>query len=147
LKCRWLVCISVSDMYVSCLWSSADPGGRCHYPEATPIVTQSHRRAHCLCAEKLFRSVWNAQFNLSQDSWLPAMDYPRASSSFPRLQARGTRLVLGYQFSMGHVTSPDPISYPEYARSQVLWVRDWPRSGYFLHNREEPGNEVELVFG
>ena len=22
---------------------------------------------------------WNAQFNLSQDSWLPATDYPRAS--------------------------------------------------------------------
>ena len=22
---RWLVCIAVSDLYVSCLWSSADP--------------------------------------------------------------------------------------------------------------------------
>ena len=29
--------------------------------------------------------IWNAQFSLSQDSWLPATDYPRASRSFPRI--------------------------------------------------------------
>jgi hypothetical protein len=33
--------------------------------------------------------IWNAQFGLSQDSWLPATDYPRASRSFPRIAGMG----------------------------------------------------------
>jgi hypothetical protein len=32
---------------------------------------------------------WIAQFNLSQDSWLPATDYARASRSFPRIAGSG----------------------------------------------------------
>ena len=36
--------------------------------------------------------IWNAQFNLSQDSWLPATDYPRASRSFPRIAGSGNEI-------------------------------------------------------
>ena len=35
---------------------------------------------------------WNVQFNLSQDSWLPATDYPRASRSFPRIAGSGSEI-------------------------------------------------------
>ena len=57
-----------------------------------------------LCAEKMrtriirFREesdwplIWNAQFVLSQDSWLPATDYPRASRSFPRIAGSGNEI-------------------------------------------------------
>jgi hypothetical protein len=37
---------------------------------------------------------WIAQFNLSQDSWLPATDYPRASRSFPRIAGLGNEIEL-----------------------------------------------------
>jgi hypothetical protein len=37
--------------------------------------------------------IWNAQFGLSQDSWLPATDYPRASRSFPRIAGSGNEIV------------------------------------------------------
>ena len=37
--------------------------------------------------------IWNAQFNLSQDSWLLATDYPRASRSFPRIAGSGNEIV------------------------------------------------------
>ena len=33
-------------------------------------------------------------FNLSQDSWLPATDYPRASRSFPRIADSGNEIGL-----------------------------------------------------
>ena len=36
--------------------------------------------------------IWNARFNLSQDSWLPATDYPRASRSFPRIAGSGNEI-------------------------------------------------------
>jgi hypothetical protein len=36
--------------------------------------------------------IWNAQFSLSQDSWLPATDYPRASRSFPRIAGSGNEI-------------------------------------------------------
>ena len=36
--------------------------------------------------------IWNAQFVLSQDSWLPATDYPRASRSFPRIAGSGNEI-------------------------------------------------------
>jgi hypothetical protein len=35
---------------------------------------------------------WNAWFNLSQDSWLPATDYPRAPRSFPRIAGSGNEI-------------------------------------------------------
>jgi hypothetical protein len=35
----------------------------------------------------------NAQFNLSQDSWPPATDYPRASRSFPRIAGSGNEIA------------------------------------------------------
>ena len=37
---------------------------------------------------------WNAQFNFSQDSWLPATDYPRASRSFPRIAGSGNEIGM-----------------------------------------------------
>jgi hypothetical protein len=36
--------------------------------------------------------IWNEQFNLIQDSWLPATDYPRASRSFPRIAGSGNEI-------------------------------------------------------
>jgi hypothetical protein len=36
--------------------------------------------------------IWNAQFGLSQD-WLLAMDYPRASRSFPRIAGSGNEIA------------------------------------------------------
>ena len=57
-----------------------------------------------LCAEKMrtriirFREesdwplIWTALFVLSQDSWLPATDYPRASRSFPRIAGSGNEI-------------------------------------------------------
>jgi hypothetical protein len=36
--------------------------------------------------------IWNAQFVLSQDSWLPATDYLRASRSFPRIAGSGNEI-------------------------------------------------------
>jgi hypothetical protein len=36
---------------------------------------------------------WNAQFDLSQDSWFPAMDYPRAASSFQEIAGSGNKIV------------------------------------------------------
>jgi hypothetical protein len=44
----------------------------------------------CACHFK-----WNAQFNLSQDYWLPATDYPRASRSFPRIAGSGNEIDIG----------------------------------------------------
>jgi hypothetical protein len=38
--------------------------------------------------------IWNAQFGLSQDSWLPATDYPRASRSFPRVAGSGNDEIV-----------------------------------------------------
>jgi hypothetical protein len=38
--------------------------------------------------------IWNAQFDLSQDSWLPATDYPRASRSFPRITGSGNEIAF-----------------------------------------------------
>jgi hypothetical protein len=38
--------------------------------------------------------VWNTQFNFSQDSWLPATDYPRASRSFPRVAGSGNDEIV-----------------------------------------------------
>jgi hypothetical protein len=38
--------------------------------------------------------IWNAQFGLSQDSWLPATDYPRASRSFPRIGERDCPVAM-----------------------------------------------------
>ena len=40
--------------------------------------------------------IWNAQFGLSQDSWLPATDYPRASRSFQRIAGSGNEIVFTY---------------------------------------------------
>jgi hypothetical protein len=37
--------------------------------------------------------IWNAQFGLSQDSWLPATDYLRASRSFPRIAGSGNEIA------------------------------------------------------
>jgi hypothetical protein len=39
--------------------------------------------------------IWNAQLSLSQDSWLPATDYPRASRSFPRIAGSGNEIAPG----------------------------------------------------
>jgi hypothetical protein len=41
--------------------------------------------------------LWNAQFGLSQDSWLPATDYPRASRSFPRIAGSGNEIGKQYK--------------------------------------------------
>ena len=38
--------------------------------------------------------IWNAQFDFSQDSWLPATDYPRASRSLPRIAGSENEIVL-----------------------------------------------------
>jgi hypothetical protein len=38
----------------------------------------------------------DAQFNLSQDSWLPVTDYPRASRSFPRIAGSGNEIGFPY---------------------------------------------------
>jgi hypothetical protein len=49
--------------------------------------------------------IWNAQFNLSQDSWLPPTDYPRASRSFPRIAGSGNE--IGFQlFNLHFVRMP-----------------------------------------
>jgi hypothetical protein len=34
------------------------------------------------------------RMNLSHDSWLPAMDYPRASRSFPRIAGLGNEIAI-----------------------------------------------------
>ena len=43
--------------------------------------------------ESAWPLIWNAHFGLSQDSWLPATDYPRASRSFPRIAGSGNEIV------------------------------------------------------
>jgi hypothetical protein len=40
---------------------------------------------------------WNAQLSLSQDSWLPATDYPRASRSFPRIAGSGNEIEISHE--------------------------------------------------
>jgi hypothetical protein len=46
----------------------------------------------CFREESDWLLKWNAQFNLSQDSWLPATDYPRGSRSFPRIAGSGNEI-------------------------------------------------------
>jgi hypothetical protein len=48
----------------------------------------------CFREESDWPLIWKAQFNLSQDSWLPATDYPRASRSFPRIAGSGNEIGL-----------------------------------------------------
>jgi hypothetical protein len=48
--------------------------------------------------------IWNAQFNLSQDSWPPATDYPE-----DRTQARGTRLSPSEKGGTAYNTSRNEI--------------------------------------
>jgi hypothetical protein len=56
---------------------------------------------------------WNAQFNLSQDSWLQATDYPTASRSFPRIAGSGNEIVPRHivrQFQSPYPPSPRGLS-------------------------------------
>jgi hypothetical protein len=62
--------------------------------------------------------IWNAQFGLSQDSWLPATDYPRTSRSFPRIAGSGKEI----EFSL--CSQKNLTIFPQ-SRTQWLWVRDW----------------------
>jgi hypothetical protein len=43
--------------------------------------------------------IWNVQFGLSQDSWLPATDYPRASRSFPRIAGSENEIAPNHSFT------------------------------------------------
>jgi hypothetical protein len=58
----------------------------------------------------------DAQFNLSQDSWLPATDYPRASRSFPRIAGSGNE-IEAYQ------STPAMFRYDwKFWKSYWLWA-------------------------
>jgi hypothetical protein len=50
----------------------------------------------------------NAQFNLSQDSWLPSTDYPRASRSFPRIAGSGNEIGVPADLDPSHNGPPGP---------------------------------------
>ena len=56
--------------------------------------------------------IWNAQFNLSQDSWLPATDYPRASCSFPRIAGSGNSAFFNYISGGGNCPPRERICPP-----------------------------------
>jgi hypothetical protein len=57
--------------------------------------------------------IWNAQFNLSQDSWLPATDYPRASRSFEdhRLGERDCWLIRLIKQHWATLTANDFVTH------------------------------------
>jgi hypothetical protein len=60
--------------------------------------------------------IWNAQFDLSQDSWLPATDYPRASRSFEdhRLGERDCwliRLIKQHWATWATLTANDFVTH------------------------------------
>ena len=54
--------------------------------------------------------IWNAHFNPSQDSWLPATDYPRASRSFPRIAGSGNE--IGSDFAKKQCRTDQNIKSP-----------------------------------
>ena len=52
--------------------------------------------------------IWNAQFCLSQDSWLPY--YPRASRSFPRIAGSGNEIGHVGDKTKGFASCPRQFS-------------------------------------
>ena len=63
----------------------------------------------------------NAYFNLSQDSWLPATDYPRAFVSFPRIAGSGNEIALiAAEGSTLFFTSPFPVRELYAAKKSIL---------------------------
>jgi hypothetical protein len=66
---------------------------------------------------------WNAQFNLSQDSWLPETDYPRASRSFSRIAGSGNEIDCCEKFNYNLVPRVSPsVIFPK--------ERSWVRGGF-----------------
>jgi hypothetical protein len=63
--------------------------------------------------------IWNAQFDLSHDSWLPATDYPRASRSFPRIAGSGNEIDMVASRDFGYFEFYD-------VESRDQWMLDRP---------------------
>jgi hypothetical protein len=74
------------------------------------------------------------RFNLSQDSWLPATDYPRASRSFPRIAGSGNE--IGVHTGLGWPIVGQMTSQVSFVSTSV--------PGSFLERREAVG--VVFVF-